>query len=220
MMKCNRSATPDFLETHGATWSSDWVSKCEDSDENKSSKFSWGSHSGKYINHLILEHLRGMTSNHCSYCDGYPLNVTGFETIDHFKPKGKGEYPELSYIWNNLYLACEKCQGHKKSRYEDKLLRPDDPRYEFDNHFIYNEINGEIEPNPTAIEEDRNRALCSIDIFGLNQGGRPSARKRELKKFRSLYAIREHGEFNDWPFRFLLINEIDEIASGLRTEMN
>lgn len=148
-----------------------------------------------------------MTQQHCAYCDGYPLHVTGLQTVDHFQPKSK--FPLLAYVWENLFLACEKCQRHKGDQDAAGLLRPDDPGYRFENFFDYQEKTGELRPNPAAPEPARARVQVTIDTLGLNRDGRPVARRKTLHRFRGLTpAARADDPICDWPFRFLLGDEV------------
>lgn len=202
MRGCQRGAGPKCLHEHGQTWSDAWKQKCNLSNE--APNWSWGTHAGKPVNHHILPHLGSMTNHHCAYCDGFPLDTTGCETIDHFRPKNRNAFPELAFIWDNLFLACELCQGKKRDKFDDALLRPDVPGFAFHLYFVYKELTGNIEPHPGASPADQNRAETSIRLYGLNADGRPQARRRELSRYRSLAALGKQGSLDEWPYRFLM----------------
>ncbi len=142
-------------------------------------RFQWRSFDGVPVNQRILPHLLAMTAGHCAYCDGYPLDVTGRPTIDHFRPKST--FPALVYRWDNLFPACERCQAEKRDRWDEALLRPDEPGYAFERYFLCDVASGRIEPNPAADDRDQARARRTIDLFGLNAGGRPRERARWLQ---------------------------------------
>ncbi len=36
---------------------------------------------------LLRDELSKLTNEHCSFCDGFPLNDTSKETIEHYFPK-------------------------------------------------------------------------------------------------------------------------------------
>lgn len=200
MRPCTRGPVPDVLRDHGVEWS---VEFAERRRTDPSARFAWRTYQGTSVRDVVLGPLKAMTDGHCAYCDGYPLDVTGRPTIDHFRPKST--HPELSYAWDNLFLACERCQEHKLDRFDDGLLRPDVPEYRFDRYFIYQEKSGDLRPHPGASAADQGCARITIDVFGLNAGGRPAARKRELRDFR----VREGGggasvAVADRAYRFLL----------------
>jgi hypothetical protein len=49
----------------------------------------------------------------CAFCERTEEYLGGEEQfeIDHFKPERK--FPELSVVYENLYYACRRCNGHK-----------------------------------------------------------------------------------------------------------
>jgi uncharacterized protein (TIGR02646 family) len=51
------------------------------------------------------------------------VSIAAQQTIDHFRPKK--QLPFLTYVWHNLFLACNVCQNSKQDRYDKKLLAPD-----------------------------------------------------------------------------------------------
>ncbi|MEQ1571074.1 MAG: retron system putative HNH endonuclease [Myxococcota bacterium] len=165
-------------------WTSRWV---ERRAANPGARFTWPAQ----VNRRLLPTLMAMTSEHCAYCDGWPLDVTGEPTIDHFRPKS--EHPDHAYRWANLFPACERCQRAKGSRWEIQLLKPDEPDYTFDRYFRYVYATGRIEPNPQASPEDQQRAARTVALFDLNGGGRPQARRR---------STRDYPDYDQRPFRF------------------
>lgn len=60
-----------------------------------------------------------MYRNYCCYCEGR-IGIVDYPHIEHRKPKrGPHAYPELTFEWDNLHLACTKCNGHKGDRYDE-----------------------------------------------------------------------------------------------------
>jgi uncharacterized protein (TIGR02646 family) len=209
MRAAARPVIPEFLAEHGAAWCKKYV---EQREADPAYRFQWKQHQGQYVNLRLREPLSAMTQAHCAYCDG-SLEVTSPPTIDHFLPKT--HYPELVYAWANLYLACVMCQKEKARKfdsqinrviYRDELLRPDELGYRFERYFLFNYQNGDIEPNPQGSALDQMRAKYTIHSLGLNEGGRPSSRKRTLRDFAKEAA--EEANLDDWPYRFLLEPEL------------
>jgi len=89
-----------------------------------------------------------MTADHCSYCDGFPMDRSGRtrKTIDHFQPKET--FPEHAFTWSNLFACCDACQNVKGTRFLEDLLAPDKPDYRFERFFLFNYRSGAIEVNP------------------------------------------------------------------------
>jgi uncharacterized protein (TIGR02646 family) len=216
MRPAERPSAPAVLIEHAAAWCQEYVARRA---AEPGYRFQWKQHQGQRMNLLIGDALAAMTQAHCAYCDGFPLDDTACETIDHFLPKSR--YPELVYAWENLYLACPRCQREKEINfdgrvdpvtYRGELLRPDEPGYRFERYFLFNYENGHIEPNPGAPEIDKSRACYTIDSLGLNQAGRPQSRKRTRRRFARRSAAED--PLDDWPYRFLLEVEAGADASA------
>ena len=142
-----------------------------------------------------------MTAGHCSYCDGHPLSATSIETVDHFRPKSRPEFYKLVCEWTNLFLTCTACNLAKRERWDEALLRPDDPEYRFERYFEYRFDTGELQPSAAASFDEQQRARRTIDIFQLNRAGACGSRKRMIRYVRRLEG--DDGA-DDWPYRYLL----------------
>ncbi|MBF4428008.1 HNH endonuclease, partial [Vibrio anguillarum] len=56
----------------------------------------------------------------CMYCESVVGHVA-HEHIEHIKPKSVAKYPEYTFEWDNLGLACPVCNMNKSDIYDDKL---------------------------------------------------------------------------------------------------
>ena len=128
----------------------------------------------------------------CAYCEG-PIRYGGH--LEHFRRKNRNRpdgYPELTFAWDNLFLACgshEHC-GHYKDRsgadaYDpDELIKPDvhDP-----DAFLYFHSTGEVmvrNTRPSMTDEDRRRAQTTIIVFNLDCRTLRGERKKALTLYR------------------------------------
>lgn len=59
-----------------------------------------------------LEAMNGRLGTHCMYCE---YNEAAH--IDHFEPRARA--PERTFDWENLFLACDLCDGRKLEKYEE-----------------------------------------------------------------------------------------------------
>lgn len=50
-----------------------------------SNKQSWQSKGDLYF--AIRNSLKTISLSHCNFCDGFPLNITSKETVEHYYPK-------------------------------------------------------------------------------------------------------------------------------------
>jgi|GEM_PF-2124327 len=76
----------------------------------------------KYKKNDILNALKDMYGDngdsYCCYCES-TINTVSYEEIEHRKPKSK--YPRETFDWNNLHLACSRCNKHKGDKYNNKF---------------------------------------------------------------------------------------------------
>lgn len=133
----------------------------------------------------------------CAYCEG-PIRYGGH--LEHFRRKNRKRtdgYPELTFSWENLFLACDSNNhcGHYKDRpsadaYDpDNLIKPDidDP-----DDYLYFHSNGQVmvrNARNAMTDADRWRAIETIRVFNLNCGTLRGERSKALK----LYSDRNIG---------------------------
>jgi uncharacterized protein (TIGR02646 family) len=183
MRAFTRGDEPDFLAENGSRWSAQWVALIEKKalSNDKKPAFAWCEHASQKVNRLLIPYLSQMTLEHCSFCDAFPVAGVSNETIEHFQPKSL--FPHLSYTWANLYYCCNACQSSKLEKWDELLIRPDSPDYEFSRFFEFDFTNGQIRPNSLASEDDQRRAQVTIEIYGLDSQYRRTYRTLELRKW-------------------------------------
>lgn len=200
MMELVRLAEPDFLREKSKQWGQEYAEK---KASNPKYEFRWKQFNLRSVRDLIVEALKPMSNNHCCYCDGgYPLGSSAQNTLDHFRPKSRPEFYKLVYSWTNLFIACNICQQHKGSKFDENLLKPDEATYQFETYFLINFNNGEIEVNPRASLDDQKRAEVTIDILGFNEDPRPHSRRTEYKKYQA--ASTANRDTDTYNYRFFL----------------
>jgi uncharacterized protein (TIGR02646 family) len=155
--------------------------------------------SGKLYN-LLKEALSLLTNHHCSFCDGFPLNNTSKETIEHYQPKA--DYKDKTYDWDNLFLCCDKCQSQANKMAFEFTVKPDLPEYAFDKYFYFEPQDGKVK----SIEENTDSpANKFLKRYGINNNAqRLEARK---KLYKDLYFKFKNNapdlDRNDEPNRFV-----------------
>lgn len=176
-----RAAEPPELAADFEALTAEWLRRVEAASPGNPAVWTWGpQRDRKTVRDHIMPSLKNQTGSHCSYCDLYFVAAGSVESVDHFQPKAKDEWPELAYTWTNLFYACAACQSVKGSRFDHRALKPDEPGYNWTAHFRFNTITGFLVPRGPTIE-DRLRARATIRLFGLNQRERPRARLRAYK---------------------------------------
>ena len=131
-----------------------------------------------------------ITGLRCAYCES---QIFYGGHIEHFRRKNRrlpDAYPELTFTWANLFLACgstEHC-GHYKDRpgaapYDpDELIKPDEHDPE---GYLYFHSSGEVRVRKRhgMPVEDSRRGAETIRVFNLDCGHLRGARRKVLKKY-------------------------------------
>lgn len=198
MMKFFRPPQPTFLRENYKAWGREHKTK---RDVNATAAFQWKTHQGQRVNALILQAF-GVLADHCAFCGGFPLGRTARQTLEHFRPVSR--HPRLAYVWHNLFVCCDRCQSAKRDRFDKKLLKPDAGDYTFERYFLVNYRTGEIEINPVAADTDQQRAQLTIELYKLNEHGRPQSRLLEYRKYQTLVATGDYT-LDDFSYRFFLV---------------
>ncbi len=199
MRKQDRGPKPQVLEEKGDDWTESWVKR-----SSEGGKFAWQQYDKKKLNAILVPLLREQTEGHWSFCDGYPLTATSLETIEHFRPKGKGLFPELAFGWENLFYCCQRCQGEKLEQFDEELLKPDSDGFEFAKYFFCDFTTGEIKPNPSASEEDGERARITCEMYGLNSHNLPTHRLQAIRHYQNAKKVEGDVHLEDFAYRDFL----------------
>lgn len=200
MRKFLRGNSPNFLTSKWEAWGKSYKNNRK---KNPGFSFQWPTYQGQKINILLEPLLAGLTDDHCSFCDNFPIRSKE-DSVDHFKPKSRSAYYEIVCHWENLYYCCQNCQQYKREQYNQFLLRPDDVNYSFDRYFVYSFLSHELIPNPALSESEKRKAKTTIDIFGLNDTGHIAARRISLERYDGKKNLGEEIVTNDFPYRFTL----------------
>ncbi|MBF0311151.1 MAG: TIGR02646 family protein [Magnetococcales bacterium] len=190
MMKFNRPNQPRCLAIKSTDWTTRWLA-----DKKKSQVFRWYNAKCKTS---VSQALSQAHARHCAFCD-LRLALSSTETIEHFKPKST--FPELAFVWDNLYPACTLCQRYKLEKFDDRLLRPDDTAYSFDTYFMIDYSCGKLKPNSRLSPVEKERAEKTIELYGLNEAGRPQARFDMLEDLDKL----DRSKQDKYDFRYLFL---------------
>jgi len=65
----------------------------------------------------VKDALRIECRSKCMYCESKVSHIT-FEHIEHIKPKARQKFPQLTFEYKNLGLACPKCNMNKSDTYD------------------------------------------------------------------------------------------------------
>ena len=143
---------------------------------------------------ILKKELKDLSQSHCTFCDGFPLNDTSKETIEHYHPKA--DFNEKTYEWENLFYCCDKCQSFANfHRPFQVTIKPDNVDYRFDYHFWFDAEDGLVKLND---ERDEN-ARIFLERYGINR--RPekiiARRRRYIELLKLLKDIPDNQIVNE-----------------------
>lgn len=163
MRSVHRSGRPDSLLRHASRWRSDLLREIRDARRSRrrvSARFY-----NKYKHIDIRDALRVMYQGLCCYCEGRILDVS-FDHIEHRKPKSC--FPEETFNWDNLHLACEKCNIAKGDKWDDAAPILDAVHDPITAHLTYEEGQTGVRRWP---HNNSRRGFTTIEHADLNRGG-------------------------------------------------
>ena len=109
MIKLDRGEKPEELTDEACEELKKLYAEDKDKDVWNSSK----------IKEPLKKAMLKMSHGKCSYCE-CKLGIESKDvTIDHFLPKSKN--PDKVIEWENLFLACLRCNRKKNNREENRL---------------------------------------------------------------------------------------------------
>ncbi len=120
MRNVRRLPKPASLSKNASTWTSQLLAEiksCSTSGEKIWEKFY-----DKYNTKDVREALNRMYNNCCCYCES-KIGIVDYPHIEHRKPKRSKAnppicYPDLCFDWDNLHLACTKCNISKSDKFD------------------------------------------------------------------------------------------------------
>jgi uncharacterized protein (TIGR02646 family) len=168
MIKIKRSKKPKILTQKAQEWTKALLAIQKETDKAQR----------KYQAPEIKEALVKMCHDKCAYCESKIRHVD-YGHIEHYHPKSK--FPELTFEWSNLLLACGICNGkaYKGDKFPERseggpLINPceDDPDAHF--NFYY-----DLKTHIASVFGTTQRGLISEKLLGLN--------RHNLRQYRSNY---------------------------------
>lgn len=136
----------------------------------------------------------------CAYCEG---TIFHEGHIEHFRRKNRAHHPELTFAWENLFLACganSHC-GHYKDRrgapaYDPaQLIKPDENE---PSDFLHFHSTGEVRVRAGLSADDAHRATETIRVFGLDNGALSGTRAKAVSFYKTK-VLDDLNELASWP---------------------
>lgn len=105
MRKLTKGPEPQVLLENGEQWKKELLEAVECGDKEEIAK-----KTKRYGHRDIKDALVAENYGKCAYCEAYVRHVSHGD-IEHISPKSKDR--EKTFDWNNLTLACERCNQKK-----------------------------------------------------------------------------------------------------------
>lgn len=197
MIRVNRTAPPKNLTRYGQRWTDDLLAAIEQHRQGgkKPTNTLWN----KYNKPYVKKALQDLFHNKCAYCESKILHID-YPHIEHYRPKSENKYPHLTFDWQNLLLACAKCNGkeHKGNKFpleegdENRplLINPceDDPAQ----HLYFEQAR-------LAPLAESKRGAQTIELLGLNRDELWDRRRNLLHKIDCIIALSKIINFTAIP---------------------
>lgn len=193
MIELNKTQEPDILANNKDEWTRRLLNFIESEDDDIPNNLVT-----KYNHPEVKESLKQECRRKCMYCESKVDHIT-YEHIEHVKPKAQDKYPDLTFEYENLGLACPICNNNKGAKYDEDtpFINPYEDNPE-DYFYAYGamiwENDGDTRAKVTKIELDLNRPELL------------EARRDRLEKIRGL--IEEYKKADSDGLRNALLKEI------------
>jgi hypothetical protein len=112
MIRIHKGKEPDILARNKNEWTKQLLCHIANGDKVPSTL------RDKYNHHEVKAALKDECNSKCMYCESNVSHVS-YEHIEHIKPKAQNKYPELTFEWHNLGLACPRCNINKGNIYDE-----------------------------------------------------------------------------------------------------
>ncbi|MHC4259685.1 MAG: retron system putative HNH endonuclease [Planctomycetota bacterium] len=157
MRKVTRLSAPGPFEKGAPQWTKALLEKIQECERNgtRVPKRVYNRYRRDDVKERLDEMYRGL----CCYCEGR-IGVVEFGHIEHRMPKRK--FPKHTYNWENLHLACTRCNVNKGTKYSRKYPILDAVKDEIAGYLTY-----EVDRRGVWPKARRRRGETTIRHVGL-----------------------------------------------------
>jgi uncharacterized protein (TIGR02646 family) len=114
MRNVTRTPKPDSLRRNGSRWTQDLINALAAA---KRAGKSLPKGTYRYNQQDVRDALKVMYDGLCCYCEARVGHVA-FQHIEHRRPKTR--FPRYAYKWENLNLACPRCNNAKGDKWNSR----------------------------------------------------------------------------------------------------
>lgn len=193
MIRLHQGNKPQVLVANEQAWTAEYVVWSEKRE---------GPEPQRYRHPQIRSALEAETNSKCAYCEGLIIDVA-YTHIEHKLPKKP--HPTLVCAWENLTIACPRCNINKGEYDEPNcpLLDPYTDDVENDIFFA----------GPLALSAGDPRAAVTINVLKINRNGLFFGRADAIKNLNRLLNLLERAA-NERATRIELWIDIDAMTAS------
>lgn len=195
MIKLTKGHPPTILVENEAGWTAEFAAFLRQDDQVPDAA------ARRYAHQDIRDALRDETMRKCAYCEARIEHID-YVHIEHILPKARR--PELVCKWENLTLACRRCNTSKGEYYEPacELINP--YRDDIHAHLIF--------AGPFVAHRSADRGRVTISQVDLNRPELMAQRKEAIENVQrvlDLLATQSEG-----PVKESLEEELDGLIGS------
>jgi len=175
MIRVLRGSEPTILARKKAAWTAALLNAATKDQERRAES--------KYRHIGIKEALVKMFHGKCAYCESKITHVD-YGHIEHFRPKSLPQFKCLTFNWNNLFLACARCNGPEFKADSFPELNANGPPINPCDDLPEDHLIFFFDPNSrvATVSHKTGRGRVSIDLFGLNRQDLRGHRSKMIEK--------------------------------------
>lgn len=155
----------------------------------------------RYAHQDIRDALRNETKKKCAYCESRIEHID-YVHIEHILPKVRR--PDLVCKWENLTLACRRCNTCKGEYYEPTCELVNPYRDEVQAHLIF--------AGPFVAHRSPDRGRVTISQINLNRPDLMARRKEAIENVQRVLDLLRTQD--DGPVKEALEGELDELIEA------
>lgn len=186
MIRVQKGQAPPVLAANAATWTKDLLAA-------KAAKAAKKIES-RYQSHEVKAALVRDFHGKCAYCESFIRHVD-YGDIEHFRPKANPKWRHLTFDWNNLLLACGRCNGRENKGTRFPEASEDGPIVNPCEEEPSDHLRFEFEPAAklASVYGRTPRGVTTEQVLGLNRKELRAERSRQVAR---LAVLRDFANTN------------------------
>ncbi|MBP9839269.1 MAG: HNH endonuclease [Proteobacteria bacterium] len=220
MIRLTKNPQPKILADNAANWTTALTDKHARGEEPTNAEKT------KYRHPQVKAALVNETSGKCAYCESKLLHIHHGD-VEHIYPKSLAM--EKTFEWENLTLACERCNQNKSDN--DPLIESIIDPYNIDPavHLVF--------MGSLIFDLGTPHGISTTEMLDLNRGELVERRKEQLEKIMGIYRtllrtdiplaarraiyknlLANEGDKNA-PYTAMALQAIDQMANKIPMEV-